>query len=225
MHEDQKYYSDAGTKTMSRTRRNIIGISFLQNPPTSLRQLPTKDKHCHFIGRAREGESFYISAENISCPLARFHLGIDKPDLKNLAQTLVGWTDAVDQETGLKFLNSAYRMNQRYKYIAYFTYPANNLKPDVIIRICNPQEIQQIVQRYSSLTSQRVDSPISGIGAACGECTAYVLMRELPVVSVGCNGSRLGINLRDDELLLAAPFSSKMSRLMAEKQTEMVNTF
>jgi uncharacterized protein (DUF169 family) len=34
------------------------------------------------------------------------------------------------------------------------------------------------------------------------------------VVSVGCNGSRPGINLRDGELLLAAPFNSKMSRLM-----------
>lgn len=199
---------------MNYTRRNLIGISFLQNPPTSLRQLPTKDKHCHFIGRARESEPFYIPAEKISCPLAKFHLGIEKTDLKSLAETLVSWTDAVDQKTGLKFLNSAYRMNQRYEYIAYFTYPANSIKPNVIVRICNPQEIQQIVQRYSSLTGQRVDSPISGIGAACGECTAYVLMRGLPVVSVGCNGSRPGINLRDGELLLAAPFNSKMSRLM-----------
>jgi uncharacterized protein (DUF169 family) len=199
---------------MSRTRRNIVGISFLQKPPTSLRQLQIKDKHCHFIGRARESKPFYIPAENISCPLAKFHLGIGKTDLKSLAETLVSWTDAVDQKTGLKFLNSAYRMNQPYEYIAYFGYPANGLKPDVIIRICNPEEIQQIAQRYSSLTGQRVDSPISGIGAACGECTAYVLMRGLPVISVGCNGSRPGINLRNNELLLAAPLGSIISRLM-----------
>jgi uncharacterized protein (DUF169 family) len=199
---------------MSRTRRNLIGISFHQAIPTAVHKLTTNDKHCHFIGKARRGESFYISAENISCPLARFHLGIEKPDLKSLAQTLVGWTDAVDQDTGLKFLKSAYRMNQRFEYIAYFAYPGNGLKPDVIIKICNPEEIQQIVQRYSSLTGERVDSPISGIGAACGECTAYVLMKGLPTVSVGCNGSRPGIGLRDDELLLAAPFGSKMSQLM-----------
>jgi len=176
--------------------------------------LTTKDKHCHFIGRARQGEPFYIPAENISCPLARFHLGIENIDLESLARTLVSWTDAVDQNTGLKFLRSAHRMNQPYKYIAYFTYPENGLKPDVIIRICNSEELQQTVQRYSSLTGERVDSPISGIGAACGECTACVLMRGLPTVSVGCNGSRPGIKLRDDELLLAAPFGSKMSQLM-----------
>jgi uncharacterized protein (DUF169 family) len=199
---------------MSRTRRNLIGISFHQAIPTAVHKLTTNDKHCHFIGKARRGESFYISAENISCPLARFHLGIEKPDLKSLAQTLVGWTDAVDQDTGLKFLNLAYRMNQRFKYIAYFAYPENGLKADVIIKICNPEEIQQIVQRYSSLTGERVDSPISGIGASCGECTAYVLTKGLPTVSVGCNGSRPGIGLRDDELLLAAPLGSKMSQLM-----------
>jgi uncharacterized protein (DUF169 family) len=199
---------------MTRTQRNLIGMSFHQAIPTAVHKLTTNDKHCHFIGRAREGESFYIPAENISCPLARFHLGIGKPDTKKLAQTLVGWSDAMDQETGLKFLNSAYRMNQQYKYIAYFSYPTNDLKPDVIIKICNPEETQHIVQRYSSMTGQRVDSPISGIGAACGECTAYVLMRGVPVVSVGCNGSRPGINLREDELLLATSFGSTMSGLM-----------
>jgi len=199
---------------MNRTRRNLVGISFLQNPPTSLHQLPTKDKHCHFIGRARESEPFYVPAGYISCPLARFHLGIDKPDLKNLAETLVGWTDAVDQDTGLRFLKSAYRVNKPYKYISYFCYPKKGLNPDVMIRICNPEETQQIVQRYSSLTGERVNSPISGIGAACGECTAYVLMTGLPTVSVGCNGSRPGINLRDEELLVAAPVGSTMFQLL-----------
>jgi len=199
---------------MNHTRRNLIGISFHQTAPTTVRELTTNDKHCHFIGRARQGEPFYIPAENISCPLARFHLGIENMDLKSLAEILVTWTDAVDKDTGLKFLRSAYRMNQPYKYIAYFSYPEKDLKPDVIIRICNPEETQQIVQRYSALTGARVDSPVSGIGAACGECTAYVLMRGLPTVSVGCNGSRPGINLRDDELLLAAPFGSRISRLM-----------
>jgi len=127
---------------MNRTRRNLIGISFHQAAPTAVRQLTTKDKHCHFIGRARQGEPFYIPAENISCPLARFHLGIENIDLESLARTLVSWTDAVDQNTGLKFLRSAHRMNQPYKYIAYFTYPENGLKPDVIIRICNSEELQ-----------------------------------------------------------------------------------
>jgi len=66
--------------------------------------------------------------ENISCPLARFHLRIEKPDLKSLSETLVGWTDAVDQDTRLKFLKSANRVNKPYKYISYFGYPKKGLK-------------------------------------------------------------------------------------------------
>jgi len=201
---------------MNRVRKNLIGISFCRAAPARLRQLKTEDKYCRFIGRARGCEPFYVPAENISCPLARFHLGIEKPELKSLAKTLVRWTDAVDEDTGLKFLKSAYQLNQLYKYIAYFSYPANDLKPDVIIRICSAEEIQRIVQKYLSLTAERVNSPVSGIGAACGECTAYVLMSRLPTVSVGCYGSRAGINLREGELLLAAPFGSRMSDLMIE---------
>ena len=180
--------------------KNLMGISLCRTAPAGLQQLTVEDKHCHFIGRARKSGPFYISMQNISCPLARFHLGIGKPDLKNLPGILVGWGDAADQETALSILNSACRITTPFKYVAYFSYPAETLNPDVIIKICNPQETQQIVKRYSSLTGESVNSPISGIGAACGECTAYVLTKQLPTVSVGCGGSRPGINLEDDEI-------------------------
>lgn len=201
---------------MGGTPKNVIGITLCQTEPAGLQQLTTEDKHCRFIGRARNSEPFYIPVQNISCPLARFHLGIGEPDLKNLPGILVGWGDAENQQTALNFLNSVCRITTPFKHIAYFSYPADSLKPDVIIKICNPRQAQQIVRRYSSLTGESVNSPISGIGAACGECTAYVLTKQLPTASVGCGGSRLGINLEDDELLLAAPFDSTMSRLIIE---------
>jgi len=47
---------------MSCTRRNLIGISFHQAIPTAVHKLTTNDKHCHFIGRVRESEPFYIPA-------------------------------------------------------------------------------------------------------------------------------------------------------------------
>jgi len=163
---------------------------------------------------ARETAPFYIPAQNITCPLARFHLGIDNPDVRDLARILVGWTDAVNEQIGTKFLTSAYRLDRPYNYIAYFSYPASGLEPDVIIGICNAGAAQRTVQRYSSVTGDRVNSPVSGIGAACGECTAYVLQTGTPTLSVGCNGSRPGINLREDELLLAAPSESWMCSLI-----------
>ena len=193
---------------------SIIAIKFTLEPPSEIPEIKTKDKHCHFIGKVRKGKDFYVSADNISCPLARFYLGIGKTNLKDLSETLVGWGDAVDGKTGLKYLDSALCIKQEIKYITYFVYPHSKLKPDIIIKIDNPGNIQALIQRFSSLTGERIRVSLSGIGAACGECTAYPYVSKRINVSVGCNGSRPGVGLEQDELLLAAPFDSKMVNIL-----------
>jgi uncharacterized protein (DUF169 family) len=61
--------------------KNVVGLSFSSREPVGISCLEKSDKHCHFIHRAREGESFYIQREAISCPLARFYLGMES-DIK-----------------------------------------------------------------------------------------------------------------------------------------------
>lgn len=56
----------------------------------------------------------------------------------------------------------------------------------------------------------RINASLSGIGVACGECTAYPLVTGKVNVSVGCNGSRPGVGLKQGELFLAFPANSKM---------------
>lgn len=72
-----------------------------------------------------------------------------------------------------------------------------------------------IVQKFSSLTGYRINASLSGIGAACGECTVYPLITGKENVSLGCYGSRPGVNLKEDELLLAFQGSSKMIELLS----------
>jgi len=196
---------------------NLVCVSFREAAPARIGQLSEKDKHCRFIGRARQGEPFYIPAENINCPLARYYLAIGRTDLKDLAEILVGWSDAADVDTGLKFLKSGLCLQGHYKYIIYFPYrkdSAGALKPDVIIRVANPLDVQRILKRHSSLTGESVGCGIGGVGAACGECTAQVIGKKSPTISVGCGGSRPGIGLRDDEMLVAAPLGSKMFEVL-----------
>jgi uncharacterized protein (DUF169 family) len=80
----------------------------------------------------------------------------------------------------------------------------------VIIKVGTADEIMSIIQRFSALTGMRVSASLSGIGAACGECTAYPLVTGRENVSLGCYGSRPGVGLKEGELLLAFPNSSKM---------------
>ncbi|MBS3762154.1 MAG: DUF169 domain-containing protein [Planctomycetes bacterium] len=197
---------------------NLTGVAFCEDAPPELEELKTSDKYCRFIGRARKGASFCVKGTNISCPLARFHLGIDDPDLADLARTLVGWSDAVDVETGITFLENATRLDRSFSHICFLAGNEAGVEPDLLIKVCSADEAQGIVQRYSAKTGKRMLSPISGIGAACGECTGYVLAQTKPVVSLGCNGSRPGVGLQQGELLLAATPDSVAGRLMAARR-------
>jgi uncharacterized protein (DUF169 family) len=196
--------------------KNVVGLSLIVEKPVGISCLEKSDKHCHFISRAREGDSFYIRREAISCPLARFYLGIEN-DVKSLAKTLVEWDDSHDEDTAVRYLKSAPHLDNCPEYIAYFPYPHESLRPDVIIKIGSPSDIMSLVQRFSSLTGERVKSLISGIGASCGECTTYPIVTRRETISLGCYGSRPGMDLGDDELLLAFSSSSRMVETLKVK--------
>ena len=190
--------------------KNLIGINFREVTPAGIPRVRFQDRYCHFIGRARQGDTFYVCRDDISCPLARFYLGIGHTGLKNLADVLIGWNDSINQEVALKYLSSAQVLEACQKYITYFPYPQNDLSPDVIVKIGTADEIMNIVQKLSSLTGMRISASLSGIGAACGECTAYPLVTGEANVSVGCTGSRPGARLKEGELFLAFPANSKI---------------
>jgi uncharacterized protein (DUF169 family) len=185
----------------------LIGIAFSDHPVTDIPQLNTPDKYCRYIGRACSRGSFCISGDNVSCPLARFYLSIGKTNVSELARTLVGWSDAIDEETGNVFLKNASRVEKDFSHISFLRFPDPSIRPDIAIRICSAAQAQIRIQRYSANTGKRIEAPISGIGAACGECTAHVLSNHRPTLSLGCNGSRPGIGLQPGQLLLAAPLS------------------
>ncbi|MEA1928241.1 MAG: DUF169 domain-containing protein, partial [Candidatus Auribacterota bacterium] len=178
-------------------------------PPVGIPWLDTRDEHCRFIGRARKG-AFYISSENVSCPLARFYLGIGRTDREKLARILVSWGDADNYSAGRAYLEEGICLDRCSPYLVYFPYPTRDLKPAVLIMIGDADEIQVMVQEMCARTGERINSSLSGIGAACGECTAYPLVTGKANVSVGCNGSRPGIGLKSGELLFALPFNNKI---------------
>lgn len=204
---------------------NRIGIAIVKKEPVRIERVKSPDKHCYFARRAREGAILYARNEDISCPLARFYLGLERKNLrdlsrtlvKELSQTLVSWDDAIDEKVALTYLNSGYCLKEGEKYIIYFPYPQKNLRADVVIIINNPQEIMALVQKFSRTTGKRIKASMSGIGAMCGECTAYPLMTGQANVSLGCYGSRPGVNLSKKELFLALPADSQAAKILLEE--------
>ena len=205
---------------------NRIGIAIVKKEPVGIERVKSPDKHCHFVGQARGGTVLYARNEDISCPLARFYLGLEKKNLKDLSrtlvkelsQTLVNWDDAVNKKVALSYLQEGFCLKEGEKYIIYFPYPQKDLKADVIIIINNPQEIMALVQKFSRTTGKRIKASMSGIGAMCGECTAYPLIAGQANISLGCYGSRPGVNLKKEELFLAFPSNSQAAEILLAEE-------
>ena len=188
--------------------KNKIGIKITKALPANLTRAKSPLKHCSAVGLARTGERFYAQNNDISCPLARYNLGLEEPNDKfihELARILIGWGDANSEEIGLKYLQSRPKLQFEKKYIIYFPLPDNELEPDVIIEVSKPHELMLEIRDLTASTGESINGFMSGVGAMCGECTAYPMLTGKPNVSVGCTGSRPAAELKHDELFFAVP--------------------
>ncbi len=116
-----------------------------------------------------------------------------------------------------RFLAEATRMHRDFSHIAFFPAPLPEVEPDLLLLVCEVEPAQRIARRYVAHKGQPMRSPIGGVGAACGECTACVLEGQRPVVSLGCGGSRPRIGLAPGEALVAAPKGSLVYDMLLEQ--------
>lgn len=186
-----------------------IGIAISNARPSGIPRVKRADKHCFFVGQARDGHMFYAQNDDVSCPLARFSLGLDAKSDKNLlalARTLVEWGDAKTEEIALRYLNSAHTLPLENKYIIYFPMPYDKLLlPSVIVMLGSSKKFMSLVQIITSLTGKRTEGILSGVGAMCGECTAIPILTGKTNISLACGGSRSETKLEDGELFVALP--------------------
>lgn len=195
----------------------MIGITFARQENPDIPLSPARDKHCSFMGKAREGEITQIHVDQVSCPLARYYLGLPTPSIAETSRTLVRWNDALDEAGARRYLECGWRLEEAGPYIIYFPCPHGALKPDVIVEVGTPAGLSRIAAEFSRRTGERLVPSISGIGAACGECTVYPLVMGRASVSLGCGGSRPAMGLGEAELLLAAPRGTAMFDILCQR--------
>lgn len=191
---------------------NLIGIKITNEKPTDLPRATSPHEYCHFIGMARTDMRFFTENEDISCPLARYNLGLhvlDDNQKDALVRYLIGWGDAKTKEIGLKYIESLNPLPVENKYIIYFPFPDKDYEPDVIMEFSTPGKILAKVRRHTYLTGEPIECSISGVGSLCGESTGRPILTKKPTISLGCTGSRSGVNLPHDQIILAIPFNEK----------------
>ncbi len=192
--------------------QNLIGIKITTEKPDNIPRTTSPREYCSFIGIARTGLKFYTESFDISCPLARYNLGInqlDKAKKDSLLRYLIGWGDAKTEEIGIKYIESLTPLPYEEKFIIYFPYPDKEFEPDVTIEFSTPGKLMAKVRRHTYLTGEPIICSTSGVGSLCGEATAKPILTKKSVISLGCTGSRAGAKLPHDQLILAVPAKDK----------------
>ncbi|MFW6007083.1 MAG: DUF169 domain-containing protein [Bacillota bacterium] len=189
---------------------NKIGIKITSNKPKKLSKLNDSRRYCNYIGEARDNRAFYIQNENISCPLARYNLGLEEfiqKDIKNLAKTLVNWNDAETEEKALNYLKNTATLDYSNKYISIYPLNKNYKEPDLVILIGTPDTFMPLIREICKEKGEWGQYFMSGVGGMCAETTAIPLSTGKSNVSLGCGGSRPHARLKEGELLIGMPYA------------------
>jgi uncharacterized protein (DUF169 family) len=162
------------------------------------------------VGQARQGKTLWAGRDDINCPLARFALGIDAPDVRTLdalAATLLEWKAARGRDAALALLSRLARLPFQERVFVYAPLNAATAEVDLVVRIVQPEEAMRRLRTLSVATGERAEGRSAGVGALCSECTAFPLVSGTSAISPGCPGSRREALLEPDQMFLALPAS------------------
>jgi uncharacterized protein (DUF169 family) len=188
---------------------DTVGIAILDHLPLGVDHVTEPGQHCTFFGRAREGHAMWAAGDDITCPLARFNLGIDPPNeetIAHLAETIVSWGAAKDGVTARRFIAGLLPLPFGRRIFVYAPLETMPFPPNLVVRVLSAAEGMREIHSVTALTGRRTEGQMAGVGGLCGECTAFLLHCEHTAVSLGCSGSRREAALDEGELFFAVPY-------------------
>lgn len=198
----------------------MIGITLSGTPHPAIPLTRERRTHCDYMGRAMEGETIQVHLERLSCPVARYYMGLEVPTREKAAVVLRRWGDADTAEVGETYLRSGWRLEDAGPYIAYFPWPHAEAEADVLVAVLVTAAAAAVVHHLAVRTGERVEASVSGIGAACGESTVYPLATCRPNVSLGCRGCRPRMGMSAGDVILSAPRGHALYALLVRRGAE-----
>ena len=198
----------------------MIGIAFLKEPDPSIPLTRKRDTHCGYMGRALRGETVQVHLDRLSCPVARYVMGLEVPTHERAAVALRRFRDMDTVELADAYLHAAERLENVGPYVAYFPWPHPGLEADVLIEITSAADAGEIVHDLAARTGERIQASLSGIGAACEESTVYPLATGRANVSLGCRGCRPKMTMTADQVILSAPRGHPLYAQLEERAAQ-----
>lgn len=185
--------------------RPVIGLSFLENPPTGVGTPNQEAPAACAFWRKAETEVFYAPADaHFNCPIGAMTMGFDMPDrvrqeLMSLVTEMVGcgYIEAREAEK----IPSVKKKKNGILYGPLEQFP---VQPDLVLLWLTPR--QAMLLREAAGDSRWTDeSPLGVFGRPACAALPMAMERSRPTLSLGCAGMRTFTEISDDRLLAAVP--------------------
>ena len=190
------------------TMNTAVGISVIEAPPHGIAHVPGPNKHCAFVGLARQGRTIWAASEDINCPIARYVLGCSLTRQRAAEAAAASFVEsklAKDLDAALRFVSGFCALEPQDRVFVYFPLEAAPLPADIAVRFLHAEDAMRRLRALVTATGERAEVRTAGSAAICADCTAAPLLSGRAAFSPGCPGSRREVPLAQDEVLIAFP--------------------
>jgi uncharacterized protein (DUF169 family) len=210
----------ASLVSIEKLERKPIGIKFLKDLaviPAHIKKFGAsaegvaKSMLCAMWGDAFAGsEPFYTVKSDHVCGGGAVAAGFGSPmPIEAAAKFMIGEKLVYGTLDGLKKAMASTLPFQDGEFAGQLISPleklTDDLRPDLVYIICKPYQGQHILRAYGFESGEIVQ----GIGgtSTCEMVSSYVMHTGKPTFTLGDLGGNTGMSIKDDEVLLAFPYS------------------
>lgn len=187
-----------------------VAVTFSNTPANNGKA--TKTMACTaFYQAARKGITFNITAETCSCPGGATFLGLSVPSPERAATTqkflIEGekFSSCSASFFRTRFLSQGQPPMGVGKFVVIGPMEQFELKPDLVLFVCNPARASRLVVLSSYETGIPVQGQLSS--SSCGAAITYPLSMGRPNISLLDPSTRhLLKGYKDSDLIFSAPF-------------------
>lgn len=215
--QSNKMYSDILIETVG-LNSNPVGIKFFEDIPDNIER--AKDhRFCQLVMRARKGETFLLTAEDITCPAAAAALGFKPlpPKLED-GSMLCGYGIFKDADSAIEVMQKMVRIEQG-KYKTVLAKPLKEFEefPDVVVIEDTAENLMWIALAYLNEKGGRLDFSTSILQAVCVDSVVLPHLKQDINMSFGCYGCRDATDAQPNEALIGFP-GSKLEMVIENLQ-------
>ncbi|MCQ2085097.1 MAG: DUF169 domain-containing protein, partial [archaeon] len=207
--EENKRYAER-MKTAMKLRYEPVACKLIkagEEFPACCNKPAEQITHCQAVFKAKEGESFALTAADEACHVGAAVLGMMPTPEKVATGEFHGGMGMFDSnEAAKEMIDKRYIVSE--KTIGEAICPLKNADfiPDVVILVDIAERIYWVVPLEVAAKGGRVEFSTAPYQCCCEDVMAVPMCTDRPNISLGCFGCRKRTNMQKDEMAIGIPY-------------------